>query len=178
MEENNMESPNQPSGSSAKGIIVVLLILILVVGGYVLLQKGSNNQRAGESNLEDAEEETSGGAESGMPFPGQEGVKETEVIKEGEMAAEVKTFTVEAKNFSFTPSEIKVKKGDRVKITLNNTQGFHDLVIDEFSVKNPQANGPTTAEVEFTADKMGTFEFYCSVGKHREMGMKGNLIVE
>ncbi len=32
--------------------------------------------------------------------------------------------------------------------------------------------------VEFTADKKGTFEYYCSVGEHRVNGMKGKFIVE
>ena len=32
--------------------------------------------------------------------------------------------------------------------------------------------------VEFTVDKTGTFEYYCSVGQHRANGMVGNLIVE
>ena len=31
---------------------------------------------------------------------------------------------------------------------------------------------------EFTADKVGSFEYYCSVGSHRSMGMKGVLKVE
>ena len=33
-------------------------------------------------------------------------------------------------------------------------------------------------EVEFVVDKAGTFEYYCSVGNHRQMGMVGKLIVE
>jgi len=90
----------------------------------------------------------------------------------------VKTFTLTANNFNFTPSEIRAQKGDRVKIILDNVDGFHDWVIDEFNAKTSKVQGPAKAEVEFTADKTGTFEFYCSVGQHRQMGMKGNLIVE
>jgi plastocyanin len=32
--------------------------------------------------------------------------------------------------------------------------------------------------IEFVANKKGKFEYYCSVGEHRAMGMKGNLVVE
>jgi uncharacterized cupredoxin-like copper-binding protein len=32
--------------------------------------------------------------------------------------------------------------------------------------------------VQFVADKTGTFEFYCSVGNHRQMGMVGTLVVQ
>src|SRR3989344_2042145 len=40
---------------------------------------------------------------------------------------EVKIFNVTASNFSFGPNEIRVKKGDRVKIMFTNENGFHDL---------------------------------------------------
>lgn len=90
----------------------------------------------------------------------------------------VKEFTVTGSNFKFDIPEIRVKTGDTVKITFKNAQGFHDFVIDEFKVATKQANGPSEETVEFVADKAGTYEFYCSVGQHRAMGMKGNLIVE
>lgn len=93
-------------------------------------------------------------------------------------ASGVKNFTVKGANFSFAPSIITVKKGDKVRITLDNTGGFHDLKIDEFSVATKRIQGGQQDAVEFTADKAGSFEYYCSVGEHRQMGMKGTLIVE
>ena len=90
----------------------------------------------------------------------------------------VKSFTVTGRSFSFTPAEIRVSRGDKVKITFVNEDGFHDWVIDEFNARTMQINTGQSAVVEFTADKAGTFEYYCSVGQHRQMGMKGNLIVE
>lgn len=90
----------------------------------------------------------------------------------------VKEFTVVGNNFSFTPSLITVQKGDRVKITFQNFAGFHDFVIDEYGVATKQTKSPNTEVLEFTADKVGSFEYYCSVGSHRAMGMKGILKVE
>ncbi|MBI2054096.1 MAG: cupredoxin domain-containing protein [Candidatus Staskawiczbacteria bacterium] len=87
-------------------------------------------------------------------------------------------FTVTGRNFSFMPSEIRVKQGDIVKITFDNAQGFHDWVVDEFNARTSQMQAPAKAEAQFTADKTGVFEFYCSVGEHRKLGMKGSLIVE
>ena len=95
----------------------------------------------------------------------------------GTNQGEVKEFTVEGGNFAFTPSTMTVKKGDTVRITFKNMEGFHDFVIDEFDVKTQQIQGGTEETVEFVADEAGTFEYYCSVGKHREMGMKGTLTV-
>ncbi len=92
--------------------------------------------------------------------------------------AGVKQFTVVAQNFAFAPGEIRVKKGDTVKLTLQNQDGFHDLVIDEFNVRTPRIGQGQTADVQFVADKTGTFQYYCSVANHRAMGMWGNLVVE
>jgi plastocyanin len=86
--------------------------------------------------------------------------------------------TVEASNYKFAPTTLKVKKGDTVVINFKNSQGMHDFVIDEFEVKTSQLGEDEEEEVEFVASKTGTFEYYCSVGTHRKMGMVGKLIVE
>lgn len=91
---------------------------------------------------------------------------------------QVKSFTVTGSNFKFDPNTITVNKGDKVKITFVNSAGFHDWKIDEFGAATKQINAPGTEVIEFTADKTGTFEYYCSVGKHREMGMVGKLVVQ
>ncbi|MDQ5952387.1 MAG: plastocyanin, partial [Patescibacteria group bacterium] len=70
-----------------------------------------------------------------------------------------------------------VQKGDTVRIIFKNEDGFHDLKIDEFNVATKQIQGGAEETVEFVADKAGTFEYYCSVGKHRDMGMKGTITV-
>lgn len=87
-------------------------------------------------------------------------------------------FTVTASNFKYDVKTIKVKKGDTVKIIFKNSEGFHDFIIDEFDVATNQIGAEEEDEVEFEATKVGTFEYYCSVGKHRSMGMVGKLIVE
>ena len=89
-----------------------------------------------------------------------------------------KEFTVTGSNFKFDVPEIRVKEGDTVKITFKNAGGFHDFVIDEFNVAAKQQNGPSEETLTFVASKAGTYEYYCSVGQHRAMGMKGNLVVE
>ncbi len=92
--------------------------------------------------------------------------------------ATVKNFNVSGINFSFAPSEIRVKKGDTVRITFKSTSGMHDFKIDEFQAATKVIRATDAEEViEFVADRTGTFEYYCSVGEHRKNGMKGKLIV-
>ena len=91
--------------------------------------------------------------------------------------APVRDFIFTASDFKYSLSEIKVNKGDLVRIVLQNTDGTHDLRIDEFNVATRMLKAGEEQMVEFVADKTGTFEFYCSIGTHRQMGMKGFLNV-
>lgn len=93
-------------------------------------------------------------------------------------AMEGKAVTVKGANFSFAPSKITVKQGEKVKIVFQDDDGFHDLVIDGYDVKTQRIQTGGSSQVEFTADKIGTFEYFCSVDGHREKGMKGVLTVQ
>jgi cytochrome c oxidase subunit 2 len=99
---------------------------------------------------------------------------------EGEAVMEdgVAVFTIDATNFAYSVSKITVQKGQKVRIKLTNSEGFHDWVVDEFNASTMRINAGEEAMVEFTPDKVGTFEFYCSVGQHRANGMVGTLVVE
>lgn len=100
-------------------------------------------------------------------------------VGEGETTAgAIKEFEVDGSNFEFSVKEIKVKKGDTVRIVFSVADGFHDWVIDEFEAKTAQLKTGESETIEFVADETGTFEYYCSVGEHRAMGMVGKLIVE
>jgi plastocyanin len=136
--------------------LALIIIIILIIGLFVFMKTGNP-----ETDL--------------VPLNNEE-VDVVEEVPEDIVA--VKEFNVSGKNFSFTPAVINVKQGDKVKIIFNNTEGFHNFVIDEFNVATKQANSPSTEIIEFTADKVGSFEYYCSVGAHRAQGMKGTLIVE
>lgn len=101
-------------------------------------------------------------------------------LKAGEEAHKPKelTFHVNGGNFYYVPNVIKVKKGDKVKIIFQNDGGYHNFALDEFKIKIDPINTGASSTIEFVADKTGTFEYYCSVGQHRQMGQKGQLIVE
>ena len=101
-------------------------------------------------------------------------------MMEGEAMMEdgVAVFEISGKNFSFTPNVIRVKKGQKMRITFSSENGLHDWVVDEFNASTIRVNTGEEATVEFTPDEVGTFEFYCSVGQHRANGMVGTLIVE
>ena len=85
---------------------------------------------------------------------------------------------VTASNYAFEPEIITVEKGQIVRIELTITEGTHDMVVDEFNAATSAAGAGSTVAVEFEASQSGDFEYYCSVGNHRALGMVGTLIVE
>lgn len=90
----------------------------------------------------------------------------------------VKEFHIEAKQFEFIPAEIKVKKGDKVKIYLTSLDVSHSILIPDFGV-SIAADKDAPGEGEFLAHKSGTFSFRCGIpcgADHKSM--KGTLIVE
>ncbi|MDP2586199.1 MAG: cupredoxin domain-containing protein, partial [Candidatus Komeilibacteria bacterium] len=179
-------------GEAGNALMIGIIVVVVAVGAYLIWSSQKSGQEATNTNT--AEEADNGNANDSADSnvndeqSGNDGVNvnvdvnmdngNANVNANVNAEVEVKTFTVGAENFSFNPAEIRVKKGDRVRIVFNNNSGFHDWVLDEFNVRTKQMQGPATETVEFTADKTGTFEYYCSVGTHRAMGMKGNLIVE
>ncbi|PIR96004.1 MAG: hypothetical protein COT92_03340 [Candidatus Doudnabacteria bacterium CG10_big_fil_rev_8_21_14_0_10_42_18] len=192
MDEDNTQ--NASSGGSKSALWIVLIVIVIGLIAYFALAGNDNKQQAGENESQSQEMMDDGSMteeevmkEDGDTITDGDGamMDEGDAMTPNEsqddstgQVGEVKTFTLEAGMFYFSPKEIRVRKGDRVKIVLNNVEGFHDFVIDEFNASTPQIQAPNTAEVEFVADKAGTFEFYCSVGNHRAMGMVGTFIVE
>jgi plastocyanin len=153
-----------------KNSIVVILLLLLIGGGaYFLMNRSATTNP--DALMEDSTDPTTAKQEDRVMQ--QESASEASV-EEGTL----KEFTVISKPFLFNQKELRVKKGDTVRITLDNQEGTHDFVIDEFNAKTKTLNAGQEETIEFVADKAGTFEFYCSVGNHRAMGMTGNLIVE
>jgi len=101
-------------------------------------------------------------------------VEETAVVPD----SDVKEFDMTARQWSFEPSTITVKKDDKVRLNIKNEDVTHGFALFEFDVNERLAPGKTTT-IEFTADKTGEYVFFCSVpcGKgHKDM--KGKLIVE
>lgn len=90
----------------------------------------------------------------------------------------VREFTVDGSSYEFDPSTITVNKGDTVKITFKDDDGTHNLVISGYNVSTKILGSGTEEVVTFVADKVGSFEFYCSVANHKALGMTGTLVVQ
>ncbi len=179
MDENTTPQTTPPTGKNNTAIwVTIIVIVVLLIVGFFLMQNKNNDQEQNEDTSQDQVIPTipdttptaTPSAADNMPTP---------TTTPTSTAQETKTFTIEGGEFYYKPNKITVNKGDKVKIIFNNVGGFHDLVIDEFSgARTPRIQGNQTSTIEFTADKTGSFAYYCSVGSHRQMGMEGTLIVQ
>jgi plastocyanin len=150
--------------NNKKGQVVIIAIVVVValIAGFLYFQSSNetNNSVSDSGSEEIIENEEEFGEET-----------------------EVKNFVLTGENFKFIMDgkdnpDIIVQQGDIVRIEFISTLGTHDWRIDEFNAVTDIVREGKSTFVEFVADQSGTFEYYCGVGSHRTLGMKGSLIVE
>ncbi|MCH7492096.1 cupredoxin domain-containing protein [Patescibacteria group bacterium] len=89
-----------------------------------------------------------------------------------------RSFNITAKQWSFTPSTITVTEGDVVTLNVTSVDVSHGLAISQFGVNIPLSPG-VTASATFTANKAGTYSFFCNVACGQgHGGMRGTLTVQ
>ena len=138
------------------------ILLAVSLAGFFLLKKPQTNL-----------------APSASPTPTADNpeTKEDNMEEEDESVTEIK---ISGKEFSYAPSTINVKKGEKVKITFTNSGTMmHDLVIEELDIRTKMVAPGGTDTLEFTVpDKGPSLTFYCSVGGHRALGMEGTFLIK
>ena len=94
-------------------------------------------------------------------------------------ASAPRVIEVTAKRFTFQPSRIEVKEGERIRLVVKSADGVHGLQIKKFGVNKLVPRGGAPVNIDFVASAPGTFEILCSeeCGDGHE-SMAGALIVE
>jgi heme/copper-type cytochrome/quinol oxidase subunit 2 len=73
-----------------------------------------------------------------------------------------RTFEIDAHQFAYSPSELKVNPGDIVTIQLVSTDVVHGLYVDGYDI-SVEADPGQSATLTFVADKPGAFRFRCNI---------------
>lgn len=152
-----------------KSILITGFVILVLLGGagyYAMTQQNTavNNVPVEEMTVSPTIAPTN--METISPSPSKDSAQEIKEIK------------IEAGSFYYKPNMITVRRGERIKIVMNAVSLMHDFNIDELNVKMPIVQNGETGSVEFIAGKVGTFEYYCSVGQHRANGQVGKITVE
>ena len=86
--------------------------------------------------------------------------------------------TIPMQDVKFLTEDITVNKGDNVLITLVNSDPIrHDFTIDELDIKVDLWDEGQVFNLGFTAEREGTYSFYCSIEGHRLAGMEGTITI-
>ncbi len=163
--------------------IILLVVILAILGIWYFAGAGASRNNTLDTNntdnqnMNDMDDTDTGNNNDSLiqPAPITPG-SSTSTTQDGRT---VKSFTMAGSNFKYSVPEIRVKRGETVKITYSTISGTHDLRVDGYNVGTQILRvGDPAQTFEFVADKAGTFEYFCSVGSHRQMGMVGKLIVE
>ncbi len=97
--------------------------------------------------------------QNGFPYDETTAVEEKEVVQTGE----VKEFTIEAYNWGFRKSPVKIRVGDKVRIRVKSTQGTHGIVFPDYKVSTGPIRMGNEKVVEFIPTRAGKVLFGCNV---------------
>lgn len=135
----------------SKAILLALMLITVLLVSACTSDSDPNEFIGGGSNVDDYTEETAAG---------------TVVVD------------LVARQWEFTPREIRVNLGDKVELHIESVDVTHGFLLPEFGV-NLRLTPGNDVHAEFTADKKGEFSFYCNVPCGRgHSGMVGLFIVE
>src|SRR3989344_8070693 len=142
-------------------VIVAVVVVAIVAGAYFIFMKNGKDVLNSDifptlsPSLSSSPSPTVSVIESAKPSSSPTASPTTTV------SASVKSFTVLGSLFKFSLGEIRVKKGDTVKITFKNTEGMHNWKIDEFNAGTEVLEAGQEETIQFVAYRTGRFEYYC-----------------
>jgi len=156
--------------------VIVIGILVALVGGFFLFSSpDDSNVNEGISVVDtsnsQATQETDDGSATDTSTTDSSTSQDTVPVQE------TKEFDITAKQWTFSPNPITVNQGDKVILNIHSIDVSHGFVLSAFGISERLSPG-NTVKVEFTADKKGSFSFFCNVvcGTGHS-GMNGILIV-
>lgn len=169
----NMTVENSPMESARPGskmnvLAVVGIVAVVAILGFVIMQGNSKKTAPAEQTKVEINQ-----TETTQPALSDDGETMTTTSEESMVA-----LTMEAGSFYFNPETITVKKGQTVRIELTAVDMMHNFTLDEFGIESEVVPAGESVTVEFVADTVGEFEYYCNVSNHRARGQVGRLIVE
>lgn len=114
-----------------------------------------------------------GGTSGGTGNPGQGHLGETAGVVDT-------TVTIILKDFTITPTDIKLPNaGAYTFILYNEGSQRHSLKIEGngLNARGNEINFGKTATFKVTFKKAGTYQMYCPVDSHKDLGMTGTITV-
>jgi plastocyanin len=159
-------------------LIAFLIILIGAIAAVLIaseLSDDDSNDTTSETTEETPEDEF---ADEDANNPGNGIVSQPQFTQPEETINN--SYDITMSNFTFSPNIIEASPGETITISLTSLGGTHDFVIDELDVQSLLLGSNESQDLTITIPDNAsgmTYQFYCSVGNHREMGMVGEIMV-
>ena len=139
---------------------------LLAVAAALALPLAACGDDDEDSNEETTAATTEAATETAAPPPG----------------GKTRTISVSETDFALAPKDLTVKAGTTVTFEVRNDGGTdHNLEVEgpegESELEEDLAPGDS-GQLQVTFSKPGTYEWYCPVGDHQEMGMEGTITVK
>jgi heme/copper-type cytochrome/quinol oxidase subunit 2 len=179
-------SAEQAKGGMNTTMIIGAVIVLAIIGYFVITstaKQPAENAAVTDTAVQDTTmEETDTSNAMMMQDTSTSGDTASDTSTGQTMEGDTVVVKMEAGGFYYTPNVIRVKKGQKVRVDMTSVGDsgmmMHDFTIDELDVSMEKVPEGESGTVEFVADTVGEFEYYCSVGEHRANGQIGTLIVE
>jgi len=164
---------------NSKHVLIGLLAFTVIASGCLNGETEETPEPAPEPEPEPAPEPDE------EPESPEDEVNETDEEEVNETEEEDEVRTVEITGFSdnsYDVDNVDVEEGETVEFVYVHDGGQHDLVLerDGEDVESTEILSESGEEDSFTYtfEEDGEYEFYCSVGQHRDQGMEGTVTVE
>jgi heme/copper-type cytochrome/quinol oxidase subunit 2 len=166
--------------------VVAALIVVAVAGALFLAQRAGRLalpeiQRPGEAPVSPTREEVPPGVE--VPELGEEAAEGVAVPVHVAPAsdfpltdAQSRSFMIVAENNRFSPNQIIVRHMDVVTIDFSAVGRTYDITIPDYGLQRVAADGQTV-RLQFQADQVGRFTFYCERCGGLQGGVTGTITV-
>jgi carboxymethylenebutenolidase len=148
----------------------------LNVSNQIYIYPGVGHAFANPSGDNYAKEETEDAWSKTLAFLNSE-------LGQAEKQLEARSIRMHARNYRFymdgdeSPT-IRVAYGQAIALEISSYEGEHDIRVDEIGLASNVVNEGDITTVNITPMRKGEFQYYCSVGNHRHLGMSGRFIVE
>ena len=97
----------------------------------------------------------------------------------GNGGASGNAITITASDFKYEPAQFTFQQGQTYEITfVNDGPSTHDITIDDLGMNSGVINPGDSVTFEFTPEQAGSFEAYCTVPGHKDLGMVANVTVQ
>ncbi len=156
------DQPTQEKKSNKTILIVVIIVVIIgAAAGIYFFTQGDDESTNTNMNTSQVNTTT-----SASPVNSDSDVS-------------VVDYAIEMDEYSYSPASIQVESGETIQIKLTNTGNMvHDFVIDELNVNSGLLSPGEEKTITITGSDAGSYSFYCSVGRHRQLGMEGVITVQ